>query len=384
MDVKKLPLDERAQCAAYMRATHNMSQAEIGQALGGLSQPHVSRLLTYAEKKNYLVIEQRFASELFSKDWIRQMDTLLAPTGLTTDLNTYCGKAGIHIPRLRVFESGSGNTEARLAQRRARFGRIAAGRLIELIDSSNVVGVAWGRTIKSLVNGIETSRQPIKRSRSIEFAAVCAELVALAQHEYSSSRLAESLDEAFNGTSGTAAQLTGFPAYIPRHYDQNMRASIWRFISDTPGHNRVFSGPDALINRMDMLITSVGSSSMPVLGSFEELVMASGLRADELRRLVVGDLGGILIPRENLSTASENLIEDLNDIWTGIKTEHVRAIANRALENSSLSGVVVVAIQAERGDTAFELICQGLVNELILDHAAAKQLHKRLSEGFSG
>ena len=129
---------------------------------------------------------------------------------------------------------------------------------------------------------------------------------------------------------------------------------------------------------MDMLISSVGSSSMPVLGSFEELVLASGLRAAELSQLVVGDLGGILIPREGLSAASENLIEDLNNIWTGLKTDHVRAIANRAVENPSLTGVVVVAIQAERGDTAFELICRGLVNELILDQAAAQQLHKRL------
>ena len=383
MDVKKLPLDERAQCAAYMRATHNMSQAEIGQALGGLSQPQVSRLLSLAEKKNYLVIEQRFASELFSEDWIRQMDALLAPAGLTADLNAFCSRTGLHAPRLRVLESGSGNTEARLAQRRARFGRIAAGRLIGLIEGSKVVGVAWGRTIKSLVNGIEASRQPIRRARPIEFAPVCAELVALAQYEYSSSRLADALDEAFNGTAGKAVQLTGFPAYIPRHYDQSMRASIWRFISDTPGHNRVFSGPDALIHRMDMLISSVGSSRMPVRGSFEELVMASGLRADDLRQLVVGDLGGILIPRDGLSTASENLIEDLNDIWTGIKTEHVRAIAKRAIENPASSGVVVVAIQAERGDTAFELICRGLVNELILDHAAAKQLHKRLGGGGS-
>jgi DNA-binding transcriptional regulator LsrR (DeoR family) len=179
MDVKSLPLDERAQCAAYMRATHNMSQEEIGKVLGGLSQPHVSRLLAHAEKKNYLVIEQRFASELFSDDWIRQMDELLAPSGLTADLNAFCRRAEIKAPRLRVFESGPGNTEGALVQRRARFGRTAAGCLIELIEKSSVVGVAWGRTINALVEGIAASRRPMNRSRRIEFAAVCAELVSL-------------------------------------------------------------------------------------------------------------------------------------------------------------------------------------------------------------
>jgi DNA-binding transcriptional regulator LsrR (DeoR family) len=380
MEVKNLPFDERAQCAAYMRATHNMSQMEIGHILGGLSQPQVSRLLAHAEKRKYLVIEQRFARELFSTDWIRQIDELLAPSGLSVDLNEYCQRMDIRTPRIRVFESGPGSTEGALAQRRARFGRTAAGRIIELIENSNVVGVAWGRTIKALADGIALSRQPLIKKRQITFAAVCAELVSLAQHGYSASRLADYLDETFNEMPGGSPQLTGFPAYIPSHYDKDMRDSIWRFISDTPAYHRVFSGPEALIHRMDMLISSVGSSKTPVLGSFEELVHAAGLKADDVKRLVVGDLGGILIPKTGLSMEKEQLIEELNDMWTGIKTEHVHAIAERAFENPAQSGVVVVALQAERGETAFELIGRGLVNELIVDHAAAAQLHSRLSE----
>lgn len=378
MDVKKLPLDERAQCVAYMRATHNMSQTEIGHILGGLSQSQVSRLLAHAERNNYLVIEQRFVRELFSEDWIRKMDELLAPTGLTVELNDYCQRANLRAPRIRVFESGPGNTAGALAQRRARFGRTAAGRLIELMEKSNVVGVAWGRTIKALADGIASSRQPLNKSRQIEFAAVCAELVSLGQHGHSASRLAESFDVTFNTAPGERPHLTGFPAYIPRHYDVDMRASIWRFISDTPGYQRVFSGPDALIHQMDMLVSSVGSSNTPVLGSFEELVTAGGLKANDLRQLVIGDLGGILIPRSGLSKAKKALIEELNGLWTGIKTEHVHAIADRAFADPSLSGVVVVAIQSERGDTAFELVNRGLVNELILDHTAAAQLLRRL------
>jgi DNA-binding transcriptional regulator LsrR (DeoR family) len=379
MDVKKLSLDERAQCAAYMRAIHNMSQTEIGQVLGGLSQPQVSRLLAHAEKEDYLVIEQRFANELFSEEWIRKIDELLAPSGLTVDLDKYCKHAGIHAPRIRVFESGPGNTEVALEQRRARFGRTAAGRLIELIEKSSNIGVAWGRTIKALTNGIAASRQPLNKNLHISFSPVCAELVSLAQHGYSSSRLADELDETFNKTPGQGPQLTGFPAYIPRHYDADMRAAIWRFISDTPGHHRVFSGPDALIHQMDMLISGVGSANTPVLGSFEELVLASGLKADDLRRLVIGDLGGILISKTGLSKANQMLIDDLNELWTGTKTEHVHRIAERAFADHGLSGVVVVAIQKERGDTVFELIRQELVNELILDHAAAAQLQRRLA-----
>ncbi|RBW58812.1 hypothetical protein DS906_08445 [Ruegeria sp. A3M17] len=383
IDVKKLPFEERSQCAAYMRATHNMSQVEIGVVLGGLSQPHVSRLLKHAERQNYLVIEQRFVKEQFSDEWIRQMDELLAPSGLNSDLKEYCVRNGLRSPRLGVFESGPGNTEAALAQRRTRFGRTASGRLTELIEKSDVIGVAWGRTIKSLAEGIAASRQPIDKSRKTEFAAVCAELVSLAQHGYSASRLAGTFDELFNEKQEESPQLTGFPAYIPRHYDETMRRSIWQYISDTPGFHRVFSGPDALIDKMDMLISSVGSSSTPVLGSFEELVQAGGLRADDLRQLVVGDLGGILIPRTGISQIKMDLIDELNGLWTGIKTEHVKAIADRAFDDPNQSGVVVVAIQKERGDTVFELISRGLVNELLIDHAAAEQLHNRVAEALT-
>jgi len=383
IDVKKLSLDERAQCAAYMRAIHNMSQTEIGQVLGELSQPQVSRLLAHAEKEKYLVIQQRFAKELFSDDWIRKIDEMLAPSGMTADLDRYCQHAGVSAPRIRVFESGPGNSEMALTQRRTRFGRTAAGRLVELIEKSSNVGVAWGRTIKALTEGITLSRQPLNKRRRITFVPVCAELVSLSQHGYSSSRLADTLNETFNSEPGQSPQLTGFPAYIPRHYDEEMRASIWRFISDTPGYNQVFSAPDALIHRMDMLIFSIGSANTPVLGSFDELVLAGGLKANDLRQLVIGDLGGILIPKTGLSKAKQDLINDLNELWTGMKTQHVHSIAKRAFADRSLSGVVVVALQTERGDTAFELICQGLVNELILDQSAAAQLQKRLIEGLA-
>lgn len=378
LNVKKLPFEEQAQCAAYMRATHNMSQTEIGQILGGLSQPHVSRLLKHAERMNYLIIEQRFAKDMFDEAWIHSMERLLAPSDLYSDLNAFCEAAEIAIPRLRVFESGPGNTEVALGQRRARFGRTASGRLIELIEGSSVVGVAWGRTIKSVIDGISVSRQPIEKSKRRIFAAVCAELVSLAQHGHSASRLADALDEIFNDAPEGYPQLTGFPAYIPRRYDDDMQRSIRQFISDTPAYQRVFTGSDALINKMDMLISSVGSSKSPVLGSFEELVQAAGIRSNDLRQLIVGDLGGILIPISGLSAAKQMLVDELNSLWTGISTEQIRHIADRAFADPNQSGVVVMALQAERGDTVFELIKQSLVNEIILDQAAAERLHQLL------
>ncbi|HMQ95115.1 MAG TPA: sugar-binding domain-containing protein [Amaricoccus sp.] len=374
LDVKKLPFDERAKCAAYMRASYNMSQLEIGTVLGGLSQPQVSRLLAQAEQKGYLVVEQRFARELFSDEWIQMVDRLLMPSGLFGELKDFCRRHGVCEPRLRAFESGPGHTEVRMAQRRTRLGRLAAGRMVELIEKSRIVGVAWGRTIKSVVEGIQASRLPITASERIEFAAVCAELVSLAQHGYSSSILAGALSEIFNGEPGSGPQLTGFPAYVPRHYAPDMRQSIWRFVRETPGHRRVFSGAGALIHRMDMLLSSVGSTSRPVLGSFDELVAAAGIPAERITTLVAGDLGGILIPRANLSPDETRLVDDLNEMWTGLHLDHVRDIAARGDKDPATAGVVVVAVGAGRAGVILELIRGNLVNEVIMDHAGANEL----------
>lgn len=383
-DPKQLSFDKRAQCAAYLRATHNMSQTEIGKVLGDLSQPQVSRLLAHAEQQNYLVIEQRFAREMFDDEWIREIEQLLNPPQLVDDLQRFCALNRVAFPGLRTFESGPGNTDVRLLQRRMRFGKMAAGRIVELIEKSRIVGVAWGRTIRSVLDGIQASHLPLRATQHIEFAAVCAELVSLAQSGHSSSMLASALGGIFNSQPCERPQLTAFPAYIPARYDEAVRQSIWTYINDTAGYQRVFSGPDALIDRMDLMITSVGSSNSPIHGSFEELVKAGEVDAARLRKLVLGDLAGILIPRPDLAEADVRTIHQLNELSTGIRLDHVRAIAERGFARPDCAGVVVLALRSERAEIVLELVRQQLVNELIIDHTAARALQDLLSARLNG
>ncbi len=374
MDVKSLPLDQRAQCAAYLRARHNMSQIEIGNALGGLSQPHVSRLLAHAQKQKYLVVTERFAEERFSDAWMQQMDELLAPPALSDALRDYCAAHEFILPNIRVFESGPGQTEAAMTHRRNRFGRTASGRLAELLSRASTVGVAWGRTIRALIDGIASSHRLVDAAQDIEFLPVCAEFVKLTQRGYSASRLAELLDDIYNSGEGETISMTGFPAFIPRAYDLDMQRSIRQLVTDTPSHAHVFSGDDPLVGRLDMLISSVGSSQTPLIGALEELMHAGQVSAERLRDLIVGDLSGILIPKRDLSADDRELVEDLNRMWTGVQIDHVRRLAQRAAANPGQPGVVIVALQAERGDAILELIRLGLINELIIDQAAAERL----------
>ncbi len=55
-----------------------------------------------------------------------------------------------------------------------------------------------------------------------------------------------------------------------------------------------------------------------------------------------------------------------------------KAVAKRAADEPSQTGVIVVALGAERGETVFELVRNELVNQLILDDAAAAGLGQRI------
>jgi DNA-binding transcriptional regulator LsrR (DeoR family) len=380
MNIKNLPLDERAQRAAYLRARFNMSQEEIGSVLGGLSQPQVSRLLAHAEKKHYLAVERRFVEDGIQPETLRQIKEMLRPDRLTGVLHDLGQALGVRVPNVRVFGSGPGTTPDAMRIRRNRFGRTAAGRLDELLQDAKVVGVAWGRTISAMVDGLVPLRPASRDDHIVQFVPVCAELIALAQKGYSSSRLAERLDDIYNHGRGEPIQLTGFPAYIPKHYDEVAQRSIRQFVEDSPNYGQVFSGPDPLIDRMDALITSVGSARSPVFGSTAELALAGGVEEAQLRTLILGDLGGILISKPNATEDQKDLVEKLNAMWTGVRIEHVRTIAQRAADDPAQAGVIVAALRAERGETIIELIRRELVNELILDDAAAEGLERRIAE----
>lgn len=374
-----MPIEKRAQFAAYLRATHNMSQVEIGRQLGGLSQPHVSRLLAHAEKAGYLVVEHRFRADNLSEGERKDLAGLLAPSVLTKALREFCTRHGQPVPGLGVFESGPGSTQGAMAQRRKKFGKTAAGRVIELLAGQRIAGIAWGRTLHAVIEGIAASHLPLGDVDDVEVVPVCAELLLTSQRELSSSRLAEALTRIFRTDGEDALQLTGFPAYVPRHYGEIMQAAAWQLIRDAPNYERIFSGRDALVSRMDVLITSVGFSESPVFGGLDDLLRAGRVDFETLRDLVIGDLGGLLIARPGATSAQKALIDELNRMWTGISLDQVAGIAARAHESPERSGVIVLALRAERAKTLIELIRRGLVNQLVIDHDAAAGLERGLA-----
>jgi DNA-binding transcriptional regulator LsrR (DeoR family) len=379
MATGELPQRElRAQQAAYLYARHGMSQEEIGRRLGGISQSHVSRLLARAQKIGLLVTEHRFVEELIPPGQMARVLRVLETQELSSALDKFGRKTGGIIPRLSVFESSvpAGSSHS-VRERGKAFGRAAHGRLIELLSGARVVGVAWGSTLNFLTEGLPPIQSRSSRA-IVQFVPTCAELVALEEPDYGSSWLAARLNQAFNGDRGIRLQLTGIPAFIPRRYGEAKARAIREYIREAASYEKIFIGPDCYVDMMDSLITSVGSATAPVRGSTAELLMAAEIDTKTLQELVVGDIGGILIPKQSLNAEKKRLVDEINKMWTGLSLDRLATIAKRAAGKRTLCGNIVVAFGREKVGSIVESVRMGLVNELIID----RDLESALSEAL--
>lgn len=366
--------DFQAQKAAYLRAQHNLSQEEIGKLLGGITQPHVSRLLARAEEMGWLITELHFVERDIPQEVMEEIRHLLEPQPLVQALQKVSEINNLFIPTIRVFDSGTASTtDEAMALRRKRFGRMAAGRFEELLRDSEIVGVAWGRTVNGLIEGFASTHRG-QRQFPIQFVPVCAELVGPATPEFSSSRLADRLNDIVNSGQGERLSLSGVPAYIPRHYSKEKASIIWEYISDIGSYQKIFRGASPLLAKMDTLLTSVGPSQIIIGGNATELTAAGSLDVDQLQSLVVGDMGGVLIPKPNLNDEERTVVNELNRMWTGISLDHLEHIARDARKSAHKTGNIVVAIGCIRATILYEIIRLGLVNELIIDNDLATAL----------
>ncbi len=370
--------DKRAQQAAYLRARHNFSQEEIGKLLGGVSQSHVSRLLSHAVEMGWLVTELHFREDSLSAEAMREIQHLLEPRKLVSRFEQIRATTGRMTPNVRVFDSGSESpTRGAFELRTRRFGRSAAGRLEELLRKSSVVGLTWGRTVSSLIDGLALANRSYNLDRPLTFAPVCAELLMLAAPDYSSSLLASRLNSLFNDGTGEKLRLGGVPAYIPLRYDAAKVQAIREYLFDAASYHRIFAGENPLINSLDAVITSVGSTERLLGGAMEEILSAADISAADLKEIIAGDIGGILIPKRDATAAEIARVDELNSMWTGITRAHLSRIAIRSAATGG-AGVVVAAIGRDRAGILAELIRYEMANELIVDWDLANALEKAL------
>jgi DNA-binding transcriptional regulator LsrR (DeoR family) len=378
--------DPNVQAAAYLRGVHKMTQEDIGAVLGGLKQSLVSKLLKRAEELGWLkkVDYQFVGADRLSADRLEYLERLVKPRGLLDALRQVKSRTGVRVRELRVVDSGSTrDTDRAIEARLKRMGRVAAERVRERLEGSEVFAITWGNSVSHVVNALTATPAPRRPTRPIRFVPVCAEPHDQSSNRDTSTHLVRRLHEWLQGHGANPPSLAGLPALIGRRYSRPVADAIRTFIADSASYQLVFSSPSPLINAVDTLLTSAGNAKRPMGFINEELLRAGStdtqkLTAARLAKLVVGDVGGVLIPRPGLSDADRREVEELAGMWTGVQLAHLQRIARQA-NGARRPGVIVVGVGADRAEIIAEAVRWGLVNELIVDRPLAEALTRELA-----
>jgi DNA-binding transcriptional regulator LsrR (DeoR family) len=386
--------EKKAEEAAFLKGEGGWSQVAIAQKLE-ISQAAVSRLLVHARRRGWLHEVSRFEPAGIADDRLTELSRLLEHSELGEALMSIGGRRRSRLHAVRIFDSGSTDTTPTAIESRQRqFGQAAALRVAEQLRRAAIVGVTWGATVSRVIDALSRLGYPWPTDSPRRVVPVSAEPLQFAHNEFTSSTLARRLHEIVNPGMGrklSQLALTGVPAFIPRDLShvipettalsgeaQKQLPDLFRrfFEENSRAYKEIFVGPDALITQIDMLITSVGVDEKPMGFCHEDLLKFGGLDQARVKQLVVGDVGGVLLPKPTRPD-DRGLVEGLNAMWTGIRREHLIDIAKRAGENRP--GVVVIAFGASRAPVILEALAQGLCSELIIDRDLATALSAALN-----
>lgn len=364
--------DEAAQKAAVL-ASEGLKQPAIASRLR-FSQATVSRLLKYAEKRDWLVKRPQCTLELSRIHELRQ---LIYGEGLEKKLRSLRGRRGGPLLDVRIFDSGDKAYTERLELLAA-----AAAPYIgkELFPKMHRVGVTWGVTLRFLIDKLEAIYQiPPRKENPIHFFPTCGDPPEVQTDAHrSSSSLVTRLTKCFNGSSTSEFSFSGIGSAIPAIFDREEVATIRKYFHLNPGYRRVFGDGQSrgLLDECDAILTSVGSTSGvggPWLPSAAEEM---SMPAEELRRLTLGNVAGFFLPRSGLNREDSKRLDYVNGRWTGITDKHVERCARRASEKRV--GVLMIAA-SKKADIVMECLRRGLVSRLVIDQELAAELDRALS-----
>jgi DNA-binding transcriptional regulator LsrR (DeoR family) len=365
-----------AQAAAYLSSQGN-DQAKVGAVLG-VSQGEVSRLLTVARREGWL--QTRCVLPDGAAGAVEQL-VFAGRNELRDTLRREADRHGVPPLRgIRVLHSGGDDTDATAWDARLqRFGRLAAGRVQELLPRMSLTGVTWGKTIARLVEGLrQLNPQAPSLPRPVQFVPLTGEPLAFPDPETSSSTLAHRLGELFTPGMHPFHSLAAVPAFIPAKFPRKSQATIREFIAEIAGYRAVFERTDRngapqepLVDQLDAIITGVGTVAPGVSGRLlDDRVAAEGVTKEELSARAVGDIGGVFLPR----AARDAVVRGINERWTGVRLEHLVGCARAAADDPGRTGVIVLAMGRAKAEVTLACVRAGLITELILDHELARGL----------
>lgn len=355
--------------ACALLRSQGYNQEDIAERMN-LSQPVVSRLVTAAIQANLLQAQPTFLAQNAT------------PAELHLAQERYAGKHADLEKRIRelVPRGLCFRLHTVAAKDLQSFCDQAARHVAGLLTGDLIVGTMWGSTIDRIIDGVTRYAQPSKRSelRAIPLAGDPLFLLNQETQQYSASVLAARLERAFTGrTRSDLPSLNGVPAYISRQRmsDPATAATLKDFIQTIPGFHRIF-GPIGLEHQVNTVLTGVGvfaANPQHTATFIREREAQEGDDFAALKKYILGDFAGSILPKPGLRAEQLREVESLNLGWLGIQLGQLKRIARQA-RTTSPPGVITVAFTGDKAEILRESLKRGLINHLVVDDALALTL----------
>jgi len=288
---------------------------------------------------------------------------------------------------VKICYCGPGNDQ----QRMRMLGQEAASYVRTLIRRSESCGLTWGGTLEAVVAGLRQLPHPSPwNDHDVEFVPLSGEPLGKGRHSFASSSLARELGSIVNKAEYDPPSLAMVPAFVPDiGFEETERSVVWKLIELVEDYLKIFGPHDNDVDNpryarlgtpkamgLDMILTSVGSSEHPL--GFGRGILFDHMRVTyhALTSLLAAEVGGVCIPKPNLTAVETRQLSTVQGSWTGLRLEHLEACARRVTHaHYGPPGVVVISGGSKRADAVREMIRQGLVNHLIVDEVLAKELN---------
>ena len=371
MPEKKRQAEEKRELSTFMSVEWGVEDRDIPGELMKVfgikaGKSTVSRALKLAKKRNWILTS---LTDAFDQDRLRGLREF-APIlgGLRTRLME---ESEGRLAALHIFWSGS---DDKWDSRVRKFSAAAAPTLADLIDRSRHLGLSWGGTLDTCVEALAPARA---QRPKLLVTPVCGEPLGPAgRAEASSTMLTERLCQILGARPGPS--LRGIPPMIPAGHDREQALRLFRLFrpySEIFGSKKRGASP-ALVKTVDTFLTSCGNVG-DGYHAFQSQFIDAAIKRRELEKVALGDIAGLLIARDGLSSKEQQRLTALRDRWTGITISDLIRISNRAPKEGA--GVIVCAVGAWKADMVYALVTrERLVNHLLIDHTLARELARKL------
>jgi len=369
-----------------------LTQEQIASRVG-LTQVQVSRLLKEARDQKVLREVFRFPEDVSSEDRLEivnsffprhgQLEEVLS--GRSRQLSRKQHGGGSPFKQLHVVATPGiydKNDEHLRANTFRSFGMSAAGIVASYIDEVDICCVAWGRTIAATVDYVPYNSASDENKKKL-FIPIAGEPTNHEPSGIGPSDAARRLSQAWPGSADLS--LRGVQARIPKLvYDQDGGRIARELVRYSNHYTQIFGHPDLdeapLISEVPMILTGIGNAdtSKRDIASvpdpwYMETVEAEG---PHVLDLAVGSIGGVWIPRNDISDEDKERVAQVNKRWLGAQYSDLKACALNADLYHRRPGVVVVAAEPGKADIILETLY--LINVLIVSKQLAEELAGRL------